>query len=121
MRSTRWLALPAVCLLTLSLAEPSHAQIFAAPEGQARAGHAQEVAPWAKPSDTGRYVGYEVGGGSLSWRKGEAPYADDGTWGWDYSGGLFRRRVILNWWHGRRYQGGIGAYVSDGPKLLPHE
>jgi len=29
--------------------------------------------------------------------------------------------VILNWWHGRRYQGGVGAYGTDRSKLLPGE
>ena len=41
---------------------------------------------------------------------------DDGTWGWDETGcHLFRRRVILGWSHGRKYQGGTGAYLTDGP------
>lgn len=26
-------------------------------------------------------------------------------------------RVALNWWHGQRYQGGIGAYKIDGPEV----
>ena len=60
----------------------------------------------------------------IFWRSpqpGDPPFADDGTWGWDFRGGLIQRKVILNWWHGRRYQGGVGAYGTDREKLLPRE
>jgi hypothetical protein len=57
-------------------------------------------------------VGYYVGGG-CAWR-GEPRYPDEGTYGWDYEGCYFARRVWLLWSHGRRYQGGTGAYASDG-------
>jgi hypothetical protein len=41
---------------------------------------------------------------------------DEGTWGWDETGGQhFRRRNILGWSQGRRYQGVTGAYRTDGP------
>ncbi|MBI3821148.1 MAG: hypothetical protein HY289_00540 [Planctomycetes bacterium] len=70
---------------------------------------------WLLPSDTGRYIGYHVGGGAGQPRKAEPRQDDEGTWGWDYQGWL-PRRVILGWWHGRRYQGGTGAYATDGPK-----
>lgn len=75
------------------------------------------IAWWAVPSDTGRNVGYHVGGGSGHPWRAEPRRPDEGTWGWDYQGGFFRRRVILGWWHGQRYQGGTGAYQTDGPKL----
>ncbi len=117
MRRYQWLALPTACLFVSLLAASGQAQ----QPGQQRAGNAQEVAPWARPSDTGRYVGYLVGGGSVNYRKSEPPSPDEGTWGWDYRGGLLQRRVMLNWWHGRRYQGGVGAYQTDGPKVLPRE
>jgi len=80
------------------------------------------IARWAIPSNNHRYFGYWVGGGALSRRKGDAPAVDEGTWGWDYRGQLLPRRVDLLWWHGRRYQGGVGAYKTDGPHLphLPH-
>ena len=87
-------------------------------EEHRRAGFPQETSRWAKPSDTGRYTGYQVGGGAPL-RKGDAPTAHRGAWGWDYIGGRLQRRVILGWWHGRRYQGGTGAYGTDGPKVLP--
>lgn len=118
MRPIQWLALPTACLFALLLAGPGRAQL---PDGHQRAGNPQEVSPWARPSDTGRYVGYLVGGGSGNYRKGEPPFPDDGTWGWDFRGGLIQRKVILNWWHGRRYQGGVGAYGTDREKVLPRE
>src|SRR6266446_3892340 len=98
----QWLA---VGLFGMLIAGPLCAQIPENVQGHQRAGNPLVVAPWAKPSDTGRYVGYQVGGGALNMGKAEPAYPDDGTWGWDYQGGLFRRRVILGWWHGRRYQG----------------
>ncbi len=82
-----------------------------------RAGWPQETSCLAVHSDTGHYVGYYVGGGNPCCRKGDLPHPDEGTWGWDYSGWRFHRRVMLNWWHGRRYQGGVGAYATDGPNL----
>lgn len=82
-----------------------------------RAGNPHWLFRWAIPSDTGSYVGYQVGGGCPRPLRAEAPYDHEGTWGWDYQGWLFPRRVILGWWHGRRYQGGTGAYKTDGPSL----
>ena len=104
--------------VALLAAAPLGAQVPENVDGHQRAGNPLEVAPWARPSDTGRYIGYPVGGGALNWRKADAPYPDDGTWGWDYQGGFFRRRVFLGWWYGRRYQGGVGAYKTDGPKII---
>jgi len=70
---------------------------------------------WAIPSDTGSYVGYPVGGGAWLRKHAEPPYPQEGTWGWDYRGKLLLRRVMLGWSHGRLYQGGSGAYRTDGP------
>ena len=84
-----------------------------------RAGHSQEISRLAQPSNGPGSIGYYVGGGALALFRGEAPYSDEGTWGWDYRGWLLPRRVSLLWWHGRRTQGGVGAYKSDGPKLPP--
>lgn len=72
----------------------------------------------AFPSDTGRYCGYYLGGGA-PWY-GEGRDAHEGTWGWDYHGFRFPKRVALGWWHGLR-QSGSGAYLTDGPKLIHHE
>ena len=68
---------------------------------------------WLLPSDTGHYIGYHVGGGSNHPHKAEPRREDDGTWGWDYRGCL-PRCIVLRWTHGRRYQGGIGAYRTVG-------
>lgn len=76
---------------------------------------------WPVPSDTGHYFGYYVGGGNGRPHKAESRRDDEGTWGWDYKGWLIPRRVVLGWWHGQRYQGGTGAYKTDGPHLYHHE
>jgi hypothetical protein len=85
-------------------------------DGDERTGHPTEVAKWAVPSDTGKYIIYEVGGGAANRHKGEAPTPDEGTWGWDYEGYLLPSRIALDWWHGRRYQDGYGDYRTDGPR-----
>jgi hypothetical protein len=66
-----------------------------------------DIAWYARPSDTGHYIGYYVGGGCV-W-KGDARSPSEGTWGWDYQGILFPRRVVLGWCRSR-YQGGVGYY-----------
>ena len=83
-------------------------------DAHCRAGCPECIRPRAIPSDTGRYCGYSVGGGAVCF--GEGRYLDEGTWGWDYMGLFLRKRVALDWWHGR-YQGGGGQYQTDGPKL----
>ena len=82
-----------------------------------RAGHPEWQSPLARPSNTPRYGGYHVGGGGGVLKKdGRGP--DEGTWGWDYHGGHWlRHRVALLWNHGRRAQGGTGAYKTDGPHV----
>src|SRR5262249_20181162 len=82
-----------------------------------RAGYPNEVSNHAHPSDTGRYVGYEVGGGCANLRKAQGPTPYDGTWGWDYCGFYFPSRIALGWWHSR-YQGGLDGYQTDGPRPL---
>jgi hypothetical protein len=79
-----------------------------------RAGRPREVHHCAYPSDTGHYVMYRVGGGAASAHKGEPPYPDEGTWGWDYPGRCIYSKIDLLWHHGR-YQGGVGSYRTDGP------
>jgi hypothetical protein len=87
-------------------------------DAHCRAGWPECLRTRALPSDTGRYCGYSVGGGAVM--HGEGRYLDEGTWGWDYMGLCFRKRVALDWWHGR-YQGGAGQYKTDGPKIRHHE
>lgn len=91
--------------------------ILESPADHCRAGNPTVVKRLAQPSSTPRNIGYYVGGGALSRRKGDGPTVEEGTWGWDYQGAVVRRRVDLLWWHGRRYQGGSGAYRTDGPHL----
>ena len=80
-----------------------------------RAGYPQCISKLAWPAQSARECGYWVGGGAP--HRGQGRYADEGTWGWDYNGILFPKKVALGWWHGRREQGGSGAYKTDGPKL----
>lgn len=85
-----------------------------------RAGHPHKVAWWAVPSVTPGSVGYYVGGGCALKKHAEPRAQDEGTWGWDYQGCWLPRRVILGWWHGRCYQGGVEGYKVDGPRKEPH-
>lgn len=79
---------------------------------QQRAGNPQRVKPHAKPSRTRAYGGYFVGGGAAV--HGDGRHTDtDGTWGWDYPGWVLPRIIALDWHHGRRNQGGQGAYKTD--------
>ena len=79
----------------------------------ALAGYRQNVAWWAIPSDTGSYTMSLVGGGCPYPSLAQAPFPGEGTWGWEYVGNWVRSHVIIGWWHGRRYQGGTGAYQTD--------
>jgi hypothetical protein len=118
MRPRRMVMLTSFCLIAIGVSVS-----LADPPAQARPSCTEDLpwlARWALPSDTGHYLGYYVGGGCGRPRKAEPRRIDEGTWGWDYQGWLIPRRVMLEWWHGRRYQGGTGAYKSDGPKLY-HE
>ena len=111
--------MPCVALaLLLAAASVGGQEPSASPCDHARAGYPLAVRWWAMPSDTGAYVGYPVGGGNPFYRRADAPYREEGTFGWDYQGWLFPRRVILGWWHGR-YQGGTGAYQTDGRRFRP--
>ncbi len=77
-----------------------------------RAGHPLWLSAQAAPTITPAYVGYYVGGGSA--HGGEPRRWEEGTWGWDYEGTHFLRRVPLFWSHGARNQGGTGSYRTDG-------
>ena len=81
----------------------------------ARAGNPQCQRKITIPSNTRFYGGYYVGGGTPT--SGAGRCLDDGTWGWDYSGILFPKRIALNWTAKGRSQGGTGVYKTDGPKL----
>ncbi|MFM7074051.1 MAG: hypothetical protein ACKO38_19870 [Planctomycetota bacterium] len=77
------------------------------------AGHPTFLRHHAFPSDTGRYFGYQIGGGTIF--PGTGRDLDEGTFGWDYANPLFPTRAALGWSH-RREQGGTGAYATDHKK-----
>jgi hypothetical protein len=84
------------------------------PHTDESAGYPRALARHIEPSATPGGIGYYVGGG-VTLGHGENRSRDEGTWGWDETGGhRFRRRVILGWSGGRKYQGGTGAYRVDG-------
>jgi hypothetical protein len=89
------------------------------PHTDKRAGFPRAVSGHAETSATAGGIGYHVGGGvALGHGPKHARWPDEGTWGWDDTGfHLFRRRTILGWSHGRKYQGGTGAYRVDGHPL----
>lgn len=84
------------------------------PHTDERAGYPRALGKHLEPSATPGGIGYYVGGG-LVHGHGAGRRRGDGTWGWDETGMThFRHRVILGWSRGRKYQGGIGAYPTDG-------
>jgi hypothetical protein len=85
----------------------------------ARAGNPQCISPLAMPAESPHEVSYYAGGGARTKaRGGEERREVEGIWGVDYGGILFPKHVDLGWWHGARYQGGYGAYRTDGPRIL---
>ena len=86
------------------------------PHTDERAGNPRGLCNHPEASVTSGGIGYYVGGGvCLGHGPGHARYPDEGTWGWDDTGfHSWRRRVILGWSHGRKYQGGTGAYWTEG-------
>ncbi|HUG92993.1 MAG TPA: hypothetical protein VML55_19290 [Planctomycetaceae bacterium] len=81
-----------------------------------RAGNPQCIAPWARFTYGPKYCGYYVGGGAALYGppdvlRGEPRYAHEGTFGMDYAPRY--SRVVLNWFHGTRYQAGEGQYEPD--------
>lgn len=66
----------------------------------------------ARPPRDDRYVGYYVGG-SRALRGESRDTITEGTWGWDYSGILFPKRVALSWSHRTGKQGPHGTYATE--------
>ncbi len=86
-----------------------------ASHNHARAGHPQRIAWYAKPSRSPWDAFGFVGGNAAG--RGEPRCVDEGTWGLD-AGGLFgKRRVWLQWLHGRPSHQEGGSYEPDGPHL----
>lgn len=89
------------------------------PHTHEMAGYPLCVSPLAHPTNTDRYRGGYVGGGTH--HGGHGRCAQEGTWGWDYVGlRPHGARIFNNWSHGRRFQGGYGKYATEGPKPLEH-
>jgi hypothetical protein len=85
------------------------------PHTDERAGFPRELAAHVEPTNTPGGIGYYVGGG-VSHARGYHRHWDQGVWGWDETGMVRHRpNVILGWSMGRKYQGGTGAYRTDGP------
>ena len=82
-----------------------------------RAGYPNEISRFAHPTDTGRYYGYYVGGGSLKSGESLGPDNGLGTWGWDYGGLCCGFKKIELLWNPARYQSGYGRYKIDGPPV----
>ncbi len=99
-----WLAIP------LNAADLTAEQIA----GQQRAGWPETVAWYAVPSWSPHEAGYFVGGGAAS---GARPGPHEGTWGWDFCGWLYHRRIALGWGQGPCL-GQPGTYKTDGPHPL---
>jgi hypothetical protein len=105
-----------VCLLALSPAA-ALAGDEPAPPCPAPARPLPGVACWAVPSDTGRYVGYSVGGGCLV--RGAEPGPDQGTWGWDYGGLLIHPHIRLLWCY-CAHRRDVPAYRTTGTNVHGH-
>ena len=105
---------------TAATAEKAEPSLYARPcccEVE-RAGYPWRHFPWATCQVESDYTGYYVGGGSPVRGCSRGRCADEGTWGWDYTGRWFRRLVRLGWTHPPREQGGAGAYAPDGPRFV---
>ena len=83
-----------------------------------RAGGPLTLSNHLEPTNAGDFYGYYVGGGGG--HGSGTRCREEGTFGWDYTGVHFPRRVILGWNHGTRYQGGSGYYKTDGPFEVPN-
>ena len=81
-----------------------------------RAGFPSVVAPWARPSQSPKYMSGYVGGSIPS--GGGGPLAPvDGVFGYDYVGYGPASRVFLGWAHHPTYPR-MGPYQTDGPRVF---
>ena len=93
--------------------------VASAEDDLVRAGCPNQISRHARVSNAKGYVAYYVGGGA-SPHKGENRTSREGTFGVDYMPIVpgFRNGVVLQWWHGRRPQGGPGQYEPN-TKVVP--
>src|SRR5262245_38911432 len=100
-----------ICVMEQGTPLPGKPRVI--PHTDERAGFPRCLSGHASPTDWLALRGYYVGGGTA--HGGDAPCSHEGTWGWDDTGSYhFARRVALRWSHGWRFQGGAGAYATDG-------
>ena len=111
------LALSIVACTAASAPAKPLSSLFYPRDPHHRAGHPEIVKRNAKPTDAPPYCFGFVGGGAPG-PLGQPRTLEEGTWGMDYCGHILPHRVWLNWYHGRREQGGEGKYETDGPKII---
>ncbi|MSR32954.1 MAG: hypothetical protein EXR99_15785 [Gemmataceae bacterium] len=81
-------------------------------------GWANRVKKHAMPTHSPGYGGYWVGGACV--KNGGAPGPVDGTYGRDYFGRLFERKVVLGWCFKDKAKGGAGNYATDKGPVVPN-
>jgi hypothetical protein len=84
-------------------------------KAQIRSGWPMTISCLAHPSESPHDIGYQVGGGKVCGGRGPMR---EGTWGWDFGGCLFSKRVVLAWGQGP-HLGKPPTYKINGPRLLP--
>src|SRR5580765_3004100 len=113
-----WLALLAVAPADTFAedAEQANATACRSEARRRRAGYPDCVAGYARCGYARHYAGYYVGGGAAcsggrTCLSGEPRYTHEGTFGMDYA--PCYSRVALDWYHGKKYQGGEGQYEPN--------
>ena len=107
--------------LTPSMGRPAAERKHLAVPPDQRAGRPKCISPLARPTESPHEKGYYVGGGAPERSRRACERGEqEGVWGTDYTGIIIPKHVELKWWHGQRAQGGVGAYQTDGPRLLRH-
>jgi hypothetical protein len=81
-----------------------------------RAGFPNVIAPWARPSQSPKYMPGYVGG-SIPFGGGGPVAPVDGVFGYDYVGSGPPGRVFLGWAHHPTYPR-MGPYRTDGPRVF---
>ena len=91
------------------------------PHTHESAGYPLCMSPHAAPTNTEKFCGHYVGGGGGGFcHQSDERCRNEGTWGWDYVGGHWPRKVFLGWNHGRLYQGGTDYYRTDPTVEVPN-
>lgn len=83
-----------------------------------RAGYPRTLREHVAPTNEGDSYGYYVGG--TGGHGAGSRCREEGTYGWDYTGIHFPRRVALGWKHGTKIPKGTGLYNTDPPFEVPN-